>query len=284
MEICPIIELRDVCARRDGFEALVEVSLSSAEGEATFVMGGAGSGKSFLLKTAAGVILPSEGEVLYKGRPLSRMSGREEAAFRRDSGFVFQDAALWANQSLFENIALPARMHKGEWRKAELERAVRRAAEAVGYSDDLGVRPAELSSGERRLIGLARALVLDPQLVFMDDPAANLDEAAAERVLDLIGDLKKRGRSIIAVSSSSDCVARFADRVVALKDGRIAAAGSYDEAVEWSDPAALSITGRLKGRRAVQPAWAASLAGDWARTLADDSFVVPEEGDGKDET
>ena len=282
MEGSPIIELRGVCARRGGYEALAEVSISSAEGEATFIMGGAGSGKSFLLKTAAGLLLPSEGEVLYKGRSLAKLSGREEAAFRRDSGFVFQDAALWANQSLFENIALPARMHRPEWGKAELERAVRRAAESAGCCDDLGVRPAELSSGERRLRGLARALVLDPELVFMDDPAVNLDEEAADRVLGLIGDLRRRGRSIIAVSSSSDCVARFADRVVALKDGRVAAAGSYDEAVEWSDPAARAITGRLKGRLGSRPSWAASLTGDWARTIADDSFVIPEDEGGKD--
>jgi len=211
------------------------------------------------------------------------MASREEAAVRRDSGFVFQDAARWANQSLFENVALPARVHRPEWGKAELERAVRRAVESVGYLDDLGVRPAELSTGERRLIGIARALVLDPSLVFIDDPEVGLDESSAERVRELIAELRKRGRSIIAVSSSSDCVTRFADRVIALKDGRIAAAGSYDEAVEWSESAVRAVVGRLKKRRPEAPAWASSLAGDWARTLAEDSFVIPED-DGKDAT
>jgi phospholipid/cholesterol/gamma-HCH transport system ATP-binding protein len=272
----PIVELRDVRAVRGGFEALRGVSLALAEGEAAFIMGSAGSGKSVLLKTAAGIRLPSEGEVLYKGRPLDRMSAREEAAFRRASGFVFQDAALWANQSLFDNLALPVRVHEGSWGKAEVERAVRRAAELVGFSEDLRARPSELSSGERRLIGLARALVLDPPLVFMDDPVSELDEEAAERVLGIIAALKGRGRSLAVVSSSSECVSRFADRVVALKGGTILASGSYDEAIAWADPEVRAVTGRLRSRRDERPEWDSGLAGDWARAFSDDSFVIPE--------
>jgi phospholipid/cholesterol/gamma-HCH transport system ATP-binding protein len=277
METAPIIELREVSVRSGEIEMLTSVSLSFFEGEAAFIMGGAGSGKSVLIKTAAGIRLPSEGDVLYKGKSLDRLSAREEAEFRHCSGFVFQDAALWANQSLYENISLPVRVHKPEWNKAEIDRAVRRAAELVGFSDSLGVRPAELSSGERRLIGLARALVLDPPLVFMDDPAANLDEAAAERVLELMIALKERKRSIIAVSSSSDCVSRLADRVVALKEGRVIACGNYEEATAWTAPELRAIVGRLKARRSEAPAWTSTLAGEWARALSDDSFVIPEE-------
>lgn len=276
MGAVPIVELREVSALRGGFEALRGVSLSFPEGAATFIMGSAGSGKSVLLKTAAGIRLPSGGEVLYKGKSLARMSAREEAAFRKGSGFVFQDAALWANQSLFENLSLPARLHEGSWGKPEVERAVRRAAELVGYAEDLGVRPAELSSGERRLIGLARALVLDPPLVFMDDPMAELDEEAAERVLGILAALKERGRSLVVVSSSSECVSRFADRVVALKDGQALASGSYDEATSWADGAVRSVTGRLRVRRGERPEWDSGLAGDWARALSEDSFVIPE--------
>lgn len=284
MAAVPIIELRDVHAVRGEYEALRGVSLALPEGEASFLMGGAGSGKSVLLKTAAGIRLPSEGEVLYKGASLARMSAREEAAFRRDSGFAFQDSALWANQSLFDNLALPARVHEPGWGKAEVERAARRAAELVGFEDDLRARPAELSAGERQLIGLARALVLDPPLVFMDDPAANLDEEAAERVLGIIAALKERGRSLAIVSSSSDCVSRFADRVIALKDGHVIASGSYDEAAAWTDPAVRAVTGRLKARQRDEgPEWASGLAGEWARALAEDSFAIPEDGRDRDD-
>ena len=168
----PVIELRGIRTIRGGFEALSGVSVSLAAGETLFAMGGTGSGKSILIKTAAGIALPDEGEVFYKGRSLARMSLREEAVFRKASGFVFQDAALWANQSLYDILALPVRLHEPRWGKAEVESAVRRVVEIVGYGQDLRARPADLSSGERKLIGLARALVLDPVQGHAEEPVA----------------------------------------------------------------------------------------------------------------
>jgi phospholipid/cholesterol/gamma-HCH transport system ATP-binding protein len=270
MGAIPLVELRKVTCLRGGYQAIKEASLELAEGETLFVMGGAGSGKSVLLKTAAGIALPADGEVLYKGQSLDRMSAREEAAFRRASGFVFQDAALWANMSLYDNLALPARLHEKSWGKAEVDKAVRRAAELAGYGEDLRVRPAELSSGERKLVGLARALVLDPELLFMDDPASSLDEAAAERVSDIIAALKERGRSILVASGSSDLASRHADRIAVLIGGSFAATGAYSEAVGWTDAAVRAVTGRLKARAAPPPEWASGLAGAWASALAED--------------
>jgi phospholipid/cholesterol/gamma-HCH transport system ATP-binding protein len=273
----PEIELRGIRSVRGGYEALRDISLSLFRGETLFAMGGAGSGKSVLIKTAAGVALPAEGEVLYRGKSLDRMSEREEAAFRKASGFVFQDAALWANQSLYDNLALPARLHAPEWGKVELERAVRRAAEVVGYSQDLRVRPAELSSGKRKLIGLARALVLDPELLFMDDPTSELDEASAAMVPDIVDALKARGRSVFVTSGVSDFASRCADKVAVLIGGRLAAFGAYAEAAAWTDPGVRAVTGRLKARTAAtRPAWEDGLAGAWAAALAEDSSPLPD--------
>ncbi len=273
MGVAPELELRGVTCLRGGYLALKDASLSLAEGETLFAMGGAGSGKSVLLKTAAGIGIPNSGDVLYRGKSLGRMSSREEAAFRRASGFVFQDAALWANQSLFDNLALPARLHEPSWGPADVDRAVRRAADLVGYAQDLHARPAELSAGERKLVGLARALVLDPELLFMDDPSASLDEAAAERVYDIIAALKARGRTVLIASALSELASRCADCVAVLIDGSLCAVGTYDEAVTWVDPRVRAVTGRLKARTAT-PAWAGGLAGAWAEAIADDSFFL----------
>jgi phospholipid/cholesterol/gamma-HCH transport system ATP-binding protein len=270
------IELRGICTVRGNIEVLGGVDLALPKGETLFVMGTAGSGKSVLVKTAAGIALPSEGEVFYRGKSLARMNVREEAAFRSASGFVFQEAALWANQNLYDNLALPARLHRPDWGKVELDKAVRRAAELVGFDQDLFVRPVELSTGERKLIGLARAIVLDPELLFMDDPTSDLDEGSAARVFDLVDALKERGRTVLVTSGLSDFASRCADRIAVLLSGRLAAVGPYDEAVAWTDPRLRSVTGRLKPRVKVEkPAWADSLAGTWASTLAD-SFE-PEE-------
>lgn len=276
----PIIELRGVCAHRGGFQILREISFNLAEGATTVFMGGAGSGKSSLLKAAAGIVVPDEGAVLFRGRDLARMSRAEELEFHRRSGFVFQDAALWANQSLFDNLALPLRLHEHGLSAAEVERAVARVAELVGYGDELKARPSELSTGERRLIGLARALVLDPELLFMDEPAAYLDETSAERVFEIIASLGARRRSVAIVSGSSEIAHRFADSLGVLKAGRLLAFGSYAEAVRWDDPAIRVVTGRLRARKApvsgdaALSAWADALAG----SLGDEAPRAPAPG------
>jgi phospholipid/cholesterol/gamma-HCH transport system ATP-binding protein len=269
----PELELREIRFVRGGYEALSGVSLVLSPGETLFVMGGAGSGKSILIKTAAGIALPDSGDVLFRGRSLARMSTREEAAFRRASGFAFQDAALWSNQTLFDNLALPIRLHEPGWGKAEVERAVHRAADLVGCGQELRLRPAELSVGERKLVGLARAIVLDPELLFLDDPTSSLDEAAVARVAEIIEALKKRGRSVFVASAVSDLASRCADSVAVLLNGAFAARGVYDEAVAWTDPNVRAITGRLKPRASV-PAWVGGLAGAWAEAIAEDETIA----------
>jgi phospholipid/cholesterol/gamma-HCH transport system ATP-binding protein len=274
MTATPEIELRGIRFVRGGYEVLRDLSLSLERGETLFAMGEAGSGKSVLLKIAAGIALPAEGEVLYKGRSLEQMSAKEEAVFRKASGFVFQDGALWANASLFDNLALPVRLHEPRWGKAEVERAVRRAAELVGFDHDLKVRPAELSSGERKLIGLARALVLDPELLFMDDPTSNLDEASATRVPEIVEALKRRGCSIFVTSAVSEFVTRCADSVAVLISGSLAARGSYEEAEGWTDEGVRAVTGRLKPRAPKDAAWMGGLEGAWVSAFAEDPSIV----------
>ena len=270
MAAIPEIELRGIRSLRGGYEALRDISITLATGETLFAMGGSGSGKSVLLKTAAGILLQNEGEVLYRGKSLARMSAREEAGFRSASGFVFQDAALWANQSLYDNLALPARVHKPKWSKADIDRAVKGVAELVGYDQDLRARPAELSTGERKLIGLARALVLDPELLFMDDPTSALDEASASLVPDIIDSLKSRGRSILIASAVSEFASRCADSVAVLLNGKLAAHGVYAEAAAWTDPHVRAVTGRMKPRAAAAPAWTGGLEGEWVSAFTND--------------
>lgn len=249
-EDTPIIELKSFCFARAGTEILKEVSLAFREGQTTVLMGGAGSGKSSLLKAAAGLVAPDSGELFYRGVRFDRLGAAGEREFRRKSGFVFQDAALWANQSLFENLALPLRVHEPGFSKAQVERAVARAAEIVGYGESLKARPSELSTGERRLIGLARALVLDPELLFMDEPAASLDEETADRVFALIKGLRARRRTLVLVSGRSDFAYRSADSIGILRAGRLVASGSYEELSRHNDPALRGAMERLKGRAA----------------------------------
>lgn len=245
-----LVELRNVAVARGGVAVLAEASLLLREGEVAVVMGPAGSGKSSLLKAAAGILVPDSGEASYRGRAYDRFSAKEELEFRRRAGFAFQDGALWSNQSIFENLALPLRLHHRAVSKGEIERRIARLAELVGYGDSLQHRPAELSAGERKLVGLARALALDPELLFLDEPLALLDEESAERVVELLAGLKARGRAMLVASGSSELAARLADTLGVLRAGRIEAWGSYEEARAWRDPALRGVTGRLRARTA----------------------------------
>ncbi len=275
-----IVELKEAVAVREDIEILRAASFVLSEGSTAFFMGTAGSGKSMLLKIAAGLVVPSSGEVYFRGRALSKMSRIENQEFRRVTGFVFQDAALWANQSLYDNLALPIRVHEPRTPKSDVDRMVRRAAEIVGYSQDLKARPAELSSGERRLIGLARALVLDPELLFMDEPAANLDESAAERVFDIVGALKAKGRSLVIVTSISEFAWKYADHVGVLNDGSLLAYGTYADVASRTEGPLRAVTGRLRQRRAeevtAQAEAGTGLLDAWASALAEDHHIIPD--------
>lgn len=269
MEATPFIELREVTAHRGAAVVLSEVSFSIYTGLTTVLMGTAGSGKSSVLKAAAGIFVPDSGDILVRGKSIGAFSRKEELEFRHRSGFVFQDAALWSNQNLFENLALPIRFHDPRRSRAEVEKAVRAAMTLVGCDEELSHRPAELSSGERKLVGFARAMVLDPELIFMDEPSSSLDEESAERISVIIAGLKAQRRTIVIVTSSSDLASRVADRVGVIKAGKIIAFGSYAEAVQWSDPALRSVIGRLKPRSCQEEPAAIGLVSAWADALAE---------------
>lgn len=235
MSVEPIVVAEGLVLSRAGSRSLDRVDFSLPEGRTTVVMGMAGSGKSSLLKTCAGLAVPDEGRVLWKGKDLAGMSRTENLAFRKRMGYCFQDAALWANQSLFDNIALPVRFHEPKLTRTQLQRTIDRAVGLVGYSGDLGARPATLSGGERRLIGLARALVLDPELLFLDDPSGGLDEESARRIHSILLQLRARRRTIMLVSANAAFTKGIADHVAVVREGRLAALGTQEEAAAWRD-------------------------------------------------
>jgi len=133
-------------------------------------MGPSGSGKSTLLKVAAGICVPDSGEVLVEGRSLLRMSDRRLLEFRRASGFMFQDAALWANKTIFENLALPLQIHRQDLAAASVRAEVLAALRRAGLEASAELRPAQMSMGENKIVSFLRAVVLRPALLFLDNP------------------------------------------------------------------------------------------------------------------
>jgi len=216
-----IVELKDVCFAAQGRTLVRDISIYFEEGKATALAGPSGSGKSTVLKLAAGLFPPSEGEALFRGKNIARMSRQENLAFRRESAVVFQDSALWANQNLFQILELPLRVHFPSMTRKEREGRIAAVAAEVGYKKELGIRPSELSMGEQKLLGFARALICRPQLLYLDEWTESLDLSAAQRLIELVKRLKNQGVSIIFVSHDTRIIREMADIAVMILGGRI---------------------------------------------------------------
>ncbi|GAB6391006.1 MAG: ABC transporter ATP-binding protein [Treponematales bacterium] len=192
-----------------------------AEGKTTALAGPSGSGKTTALKLAAGLLVPSGGEVRFRGRDVFRMNRKENLAFHRAGGVVFQDSALWANQSLRQILELPLTVHFPKMTAREKAARIQAALEEVGCRRDLSLRPSALSIGEQKLVAFARAIITRPEILYLDEWTESLDDAAARRLTGLVKARREQGRTVIFVSHDFALVRDMADFVVMMKKGRV---------------------------------------------------------------
>ena len=231
--------------------ALKEVSLTVEQGEVVLIIGPSGSGKSTLLKVAAGILLPDEGEVLWDDRPLQRLGRRELLELRKRNGFVFQDAALWANKSLAENLSLPLQLHDPRLAPRDRSAVIERACRELGFDDPLSSRPAQLSTGEQKIVSFIRAVIGSPSLLFIDDPTASVDHAVVDRMLAVIKRLKDARCTMLVVTQSSKLASLVADHVVVLKAGALLEAGPTAQVVRSRNRDVLAIIAEILTEAAV---------------------------------
>jgi len=216
-----IIELRNVSFTAQNRKVARNVSYEFETAKTTVLVGPSGGGKSTVLKLAAGLIEPDTGEILFKGKNLAQMSRAENLEFRRFGAVVFQDSALWANQNLFQILELPLRIHFPKMSRNEREKRIESVVAEVGYKKDLGIRPAQLSMGEQKLIAFARALLCHPSLLYLDEWTESLDESAARRLVELVRVRQQQGVTVILVSHDMRIVIDLADIVVMVLGGQI---------------------------------------------------------------
>jgi putative ABC transport system ATP-binding protein len=202
------------------FIALNNVDLRIDKGEYVAIVGPSGSGKSTLMNMLGCLDVPTSGRYVLNGQDVSTMNETQLARVRNENiGFVFQRYNLMGRTSALRNVELPARYAgKGARERSGQARA---ALAAVGLSDKLGNLPSELSGGQQQRVAIARALVNNPSILMADEPTGALDSKTGKEVLDLFGQLhRERGITVIVVTHDKD-VARRADRVISIKDGRI---------------------------------------------------------------
>lgn len=239
------VELRDIVVRRNDKAVVDGISFALPPGRTTVIIGPSGSGKSTLLKVAAGIVLPDAGEVRVGGRDLNSLPERDLMNLRRNNGFIFQDAALWSNNTIFQNLSLPLRYHFPTMSEREVSERVTALVRRVGYQDDLDLRPSQASTGERKIISFLRALVTDPKLIFMDEPLSGIDQRIAERMITMIRDLKRANRTILVVTHDPVLTSQVADYLLVMDAGRMLEAGPLAQVVRSTRSEVVSILSRV---------------------------------------
>ncbi|MBU0937167.1 MAG: ATP-binding cassette domain-containing protein [Spirochaetes bacterium] len=225
----PALELKEVFYSSGDYLILDDIRVLFPAGQCSVILGQAGSGKSSLLKAAAGLVIPQRGQILVAGQRLLNFNFRQEQDFRASSGFVFQDSALWQDTTILNNVAMPLRVHNPKLDQKTVYNTVSAILRKVGYSEDMMLRPADLSTGEQKLVSIARAIVHEPALLLMDDPVSALDEDAADHISSILEELKKKGTTIVIATNNSELAYRHADNLGVIKNGRILAFGCYDD-------------------------------------------------------
>jgi phospholipid/cholesterol/gamma-HCH transport system ATP-binding protein len=222
------------------------VSFTLHEGEILGLFGGSGSGKSVILRSIIGLEKPDQGKVLFKGQDLTRLSERQLYPFRTRIGYVFQNGALFDSLTVEENLAYPLRAHT-KLKDSEIKKKVNDMLELIDMKGTNALLPAELSGGMQKRAGLARAIILGPEVILFDEPTAGLDPVNTKRLQDNIKKLKTKGITGIFVTHDIPSAFEIADRIAILYNRRIHVIDTVENIQNSTDPLVQSfVSGSLQ--------------------------------------
>ena len=215
---------------------LDQIQLDVYKGETLVILGGSGSGKSTLLRMMIGSVRIDGGEIDVMGKNLCNLTPTELDDYRKSIGVLFQSGALYNSMTIADNVALPLREHT-DLPEETIDIIVKIKLELVGLREHAGKLPSEISGGMKKRAGLARALALDPQVLFYDEPSAGLDPVTSAEIDELIIKLNKvLGVTSVVVTHEMDSAFRIADRMVLLDRGKFIVSGTPDEMKNSTDP------------------------------------------------
>ena len=231
-----VIIIRDVHKSFEDLEVLKGVNLNVYKGENVAVLGKSGSGKSVLIKMIVGLLKPDNGEVFVLGQQVDTLEEKELNALRLRIGFSFQSSALYDSMNVRQNLEFPLKMNVKNIGKQEIAAAVEEVLEAVGLTDKMEQMPADLSGGQRKRIGIARTLILRPEIMLYDEPTAGLDPVTCREINELIKQVQKQyNTSSIIITHDLTCARETSDRMALLMDGRFSREGKFEDVFNTSD-------------------------------------------------
>lgn len=231
-----VIEIKGLVKSFGTYDVLKGVDLDLYKGENLVVLGKSGTGKSVLIKIVVGLLTPDQGEVSVLNRIVDQISYKELLALRLKVGFSFQNSALYDSMTIRENLEFPLVRNQKQLSKEEVNRSVEEMLDAVGLSQTISQMPSELSGGQRKRIGIARTLILRPEIMLYDEPTAGLDPITCLEINNLINEVQERFHtSSIIITHDLTCAKAVGNRVAMLLDGKFERQGTFEEVFSTDD-------------------------------------------------
>ena len=225
-----VISIKGLYKSFDELHVLTGIDFNVFKGENVAVLGKSGTGKSVLIKIIAGLLKPDRGEVIVLGKQVDKLDPKELDALRLHIGFSFQSSALYDSMNVYQNLAFPLTMNVKNLSKSEVDKAVKERLDDVGPLDKMKQMPADLSGGQRKRIGIARTLILKPQIMLYDEPTSGLDPVTSAEINELIVKVQQQyNTSSVIITHDLTCAKSTSNRIAMLLDGKFLKTGTFDE-------------------------------------------------------
>jgi len=226
----PVISIKGLYKSFGDLDILKDINLDVFKGENMVVLGRSGAGKSVLIKILVGLLVQDKGTVVVLGKEVNKLSGKDLDALRLRIGFSFQSSALYDSMSVRQNLEFPLTMNIKNLSRKEIDKTVEEVLDNVGLMEKINVMPSDLSGGQRKRIGIARTLILKPEIMLYDEPTSGLDPITSEEINTLINEVQKMyNTTSIIITHDLTCAKETGDRVAMLLDGIFVKVGKFEE-------------------------------------------------------
>ena len=211
-------------------QVLKGIDFNLFKGENVAILGKSGTGKSVLIKIIVGLLKPDKGEVMVLGKQVANLAGKELDAMRLRIGFSFQNSALYDSMNVYQNLSFPLTMNLKSLSKGEVDYAVDEVLDAVGLKNKIKQMPSDLSGGQRKRIGIARTLILKPEIMLYDEPTSGLDPITSAEIIKLINEVQQKyNTSSVIITHDLTCAKNTGNRIAMLHKGKFLKIGKFEE-------------------------------------------------------